>query len=283
MAPLPLYPDSPADSDDQNRVDGEATMSFWDAGDGASPALAGSAAKPMVQDGGVLIAGNLLKENPGKFRLSQYQRRYIALVAGQLHWWADEAEAQDEGITGSRGCVDFACCSCQVVEDSRSATAFFIRPLDLEGWRMQRLTGAKDGRVLSFDAKGSSFGRSQWVRAIRGEIVRLQHQQDPIDGTFQTAPASLLSVDDFLSGKAPHRAAPKRTVSSPNRARNLVYDREGLKLRSDTQRKSYGVPSLDSVLQQGDADLYIGDMVARNSPEALKGYGITRVVDCLEP
>lgn len=214
------------------------------------------------------MSGTLLKQSP--CRLAQFQRRFVSVINGQLHWWASEADAKVEGMAGSRGAVDFTRCACQVVEDMANRTQFSIQPLSADGWENQRLTGAdKVPWFVTFDAAGSPFCRAQWVSAIQLAIEACQARRSV---------ALMISVEDFLAGKVSQQ--PDEQMLSRGR-RKSVYDQEGLKVAQ--ARSHQEAPSLDSIFQEGSADLFIGDMNARNSLRELEERGITRVVDVLEP
>eukprot|EP00928_Gymnodinium_smaydae_P018783 TRINITY_DN1715_c0_g6_i1.p1 TRINITY_DN1715_c0_g6~~TRINITY_DN1715_c0_g6_i1.p1 ORF type:complete len:1165 (+),score=273.47 TRINITY_DN1715_c0_g6_i1:55-3549(+) len=108
--------------------------------------------------------------------LPKYQVRFVAVEEAHLRWWASEQEAEDMGVDGCRGFVDFAANSVVVEADPDDASKFTLKPAGGR-WLSASFCGADEGRELYFDACGSLADRQQWMASLRahashGEVCR---------------------------------------------------------------------------------------------------------------
>jgi len=226
---------------------------------------------PAIETDAVL-SGSLQKECPAIFRFNAYQIRHIIIFDDQIHWWYTEDDAIRGGLATSRGSVEFALSDVQLLVDASVATQFSIKPIDLEGWQKQRLTGTAGGRVLTFDTTGSQWERKDWVAAIRGCLSRTELKRATMKGPRMSC------LDSASVPAAPVKG--RHEFAHRKRKSGNVFDTEGLRLAGI---QNLGEPSVDAVFERGEARLFIGDMATRNSPEKMRELNIKRVVDCLEP
>jgi len=226
-------------------------------------------------DRDVVLSGSLTKENPGIIRITAFQDRHIIIFDDQIHWWYTEDLALTRGLAASRGCVDFSISEVELQVDAQVETQFSLKPIDIEGWKKQRLTGTAVGRVLTFDTTGSLLGRKEWVAAIRGCLSRTVLKRVSLRSGAAASRTSFPSSPKDEKGK--HR---RKDFVSRKRKSGNVFDTEGMKLAGI---KALGEPSVDAVFECNSAQVLIGDMATRQSPEKMREHNIKRVVDCLEP
>jgi len=109
--------------------------------------------------------------------LQKYQLRFVAIEGARLYWWASGDEAEEMGLEGCRGSVDFIANACVMEAEEQDAerdgkegpTRFSLRPVGGR-WVGSHFAGAAQGRMLRFDVADSENNRTQWMSSLRAHI-----------------------------------------------------------------------------------------------------------------
>jgi hypothetical protein len=162
--------------------------------------------------------------------------------------------------------VDFGGCDCELVEDLRCSTRFCLRPRSDLGWDEQ-MTGAESSKDMFFDAAGSTMCRAQWVSALQLAMASREEVRTR-------------TLSNFLCEKEASTAETAQAPGNPRKtvAGDSVFDREGRKLMENAETYS-----ADALFESLPGKLFVGNILARNSPDFMQTHGVTRVVNCLEP
>lgn len=132
------------------------------------------------------VSGHLLKQSPSKFRLGQYQKRFVIIRSGRFFWWESQDKAQlpaaDTAVGGPdcKGCLDFRSNPCEVVTVPCSTTKgdadgeqerFVLRPSGGVWHKGGTFTGSGRGREFQLDAKESELPAAGWTYLIKCHIA----------------------------------------------------------------------------------------------------------------